>query len=184
MEYICKCCNKIFIPKRNKYSKFCSQSCAAKFNNKFRIRKYNNEYDWDKISEEYINENKTVRYLCNKYGCSTAAFCKAIKRKDVKKKNNYRILDITIGEIRNKYKNRPKKNTYQNIRHNAILIMKNSNKEKVCSLCGWDKHVEVHHIKNIGSFEDTVKISEINSLDNLIYVCPNCHWVLENEDMV
>lgn len=49
-----------------------------------------------------------------------------------------------------------------------------------CSNCGYDKHVEVCHIKSISSFNNESKISEINDISNLILLCPNCHWELDN----
>lgn len=49
-----------------------------------------------------------------------------------------------------------------------------------CAICGYDKHVEVAHIKPVSDFNDDTKISEINSLDNLIGLCPNHHWEYDN----
>jgi predicted restriction endonuclease len=50
---------------------------------------------------------------------------------------------------------------------------------KACQFCGYDKHVEVCHIKSISSFDLSTTIREINDLSNLIYLCPNCHWELD-----
>jgi predicted HNH restriction endonuclease len=38
----------------------------------------------------------------------------------------------------------------------------------------------VCHIKPISSFEETVYLSVINSQDNLVLLCPNCHWEFDN----
>lgn len=51
---------------------------------------------------------------------------------------------------------------------------------KKCAICGYDKHVEICHIKSVSSFSDDTPISEINSLGNLIGLCPNCHWEFDN----
>lgn len=48
--------------------------------------------------------------------------------------------------------------------------------EQVCESCGYDKHVEVCHIKPIHSFPLETMLSEINRRDNLKILCPNCHW--------
>jgi len=45
-----------------------------------------------------------------------------------------------------------------------------------CRVCGYDKHVEVCHIKAIKSFDDSATFSEVNSIHNLVFLCPNCHW--------
>lgn len=49
-----------------------------------------------------------------------------------------------------------------------------------CAICGYDKHIEIAHIKAVSDFEDSVKISEINSINNLIALCPNHHWEYDN----
>lgn len=53
-------------------------------------------------------------------------------------------------------------------------------KEPKCHICGYDKHVEVAHIKAVSEFSDDTLISEINSIDNLIGLCPNHHWEYDN----
>ena len=51
---------------------------------------------------------------------------------------------------------------------------------KSCSKCGYDKHVEIAHIKPISSFPLTALVSEINNKDNIMPLCPNCHWEFDN----
>ena len=45
-----------------------------------------------------------------------------------------------------------------------------------CRACSYDLHVEAAHILAVASFPDTAKLSEINNPDNIIPLCPNCHW--------
>ena len=52
-------------------------------------------------------------------------------------------------------------------------------KEPKCAVCGYKTYVEVCHIKPIKEFEKTAKIKEINSKDNLVYLCPNHHKELD-----
>ena len=49
-----------------------------------------------------------------------------------------------------------------------------------CAICGYTNHVEVAHIKSVSDFDDSALISEINSIDNLIGLCPNHHWEYDN----
>lgn len=49
-----------------------------------------------------------------------------------------------------------------------------------CQNCGYNKHVEVCHIKPIASYSEDTKLDEINCIDNLVVLCPNCHWELDN----
>ena len=39
--------------------------------------------------------------------------------------------------------------------------------------------LEVHHIKGILQFDQNTLISEINKISNLVWLCPNCHAMLE-----
>ena len=48
-------------------------------------------------------------------------------------------------------------------------------REQKC-FCGYDKHVEVCHIKPISSFSLDTLISMINVESNLRLLCPNHHW--------
>lgn len=65
---------------------------------------------------------------------------------------------------------------YSAINGNARNIMKHLQIDKVCKNCGYNKHVEVCHIKAVSSFEDDDLVNDINSVNNLVYLCPNCHW--------
>lgn len=49
-----------------------------------------------------------------------------------------------------------------------------------CQKCGYDKHIEACHIKPINEFLEDTMLSEINSIENLIPLCPNCHWEFDN----
>jgi 5-methylcytosine-specific restriction endonuclease McrA len=52
--------------------------------------------------------------------------------------------------------------------------------KKPCANCGYDKHVELCHIKPIKEFNADSKIKDVNSYENLIQLCPNCHWEFDN----
>lgn len=59
--------------------------------------------------------------------------------------------------------------------------MKNSQIEPVCNVCGYDKHVEVAHIRSISSFDDNILVKHVNDVSNMVYLCPNHHWELDNQ---
>lgn len=50
----------------------------------------------------------------------------------------------------------------------------------MCEKCGYDKHIEVCHKRPIKEFDDTHTIKEINDINNLIGLCPNCHWEMDH----
>lgn len=90
------------------------------------------------------------------------------------------ISELTLAEHAVKYPPTSSRGKYHNIRINARKVMKEANIAKVCKKCGYDKYVEACHIKAICDFAPSALISEINSLDNLMYLCPNHHWELDN----
>ena len=70
--------------------------------------------------------------------------------------------------------------THSRIRELARNFYKKSNRPRCCFRCGYDKHYEVCHIKSVGSFEGDTSITYINRNENLIALCRNCHWELDN----
>jgi hypothetical protein len=67
---------------------------------------------------------------------------------------------------------------YRTVRFHASLVV--SSRVKVCVVCPYKIHVELCHIKSISDFPLTAKLSEVNSNDNLVYLCPNHHWELDH----
>lgn len=61
--------------------------------------------------------------------------------------------------------------------HNTYMA---SGKPKCCAICGYSNHIEIAHIKAVSEFEESSTIAEINSIDNLIALCPNHHWEYDN----
>jgi hypothetical protein len=70
------------------------------------------------------------------------------------------------------------------IRKHAQWIYSINNGSKTCKVCGYDKHIQVCHIKSVSSFNDDDLITKINSIDNLIGLCPNHHWEYDNGYLV
>jgi hypothetical protein len=66
------------------------------------------------------------------------------------------------------------------IQKHAKRTLEKSGRKKQCAHCGYSLHVDTCHIKDVKDFPDTATVSEINSLDNLIYLCKNHHWEFDN----
>lgn len=142
---------------------FCSQSCAAKYNN----RKY--------------PKRKPKNEICPICGEKKNKRAKACLKCYSKKRS---VNDFELGH----YVGYDKKDIYlthkcSQIRKAARKYMENESKqEKVCAYCHnheFDEILEVHHIKGILTFDRTTKISVINSDENLVWLCPNHHALLE-----
>ena len=141
-----------------KRKKFCSHSCAASFNNKERVK-----HTEDKICPR----------------------CGGPKHKDSEVcKNCWKELNgienKTLGYFVKGHKYLSSK--CQEIRAHARKVLENSDREKVCQYCRnheFDEILEVHHLKSILKFDESTLISEINNKDNLVWLCPNHHTMLE-----
>ena len=140
-----------------KKKKFCNHSCSAKYNNSKRQKK---------------------QYFCVKCG-NLIGEGEKFARKQLCEECNPNNIDwnkITYGEMK-------AKRNYQvnsRIRELARTAYLKNNLNPKCEICGYDKHVEVHHIKGISTFSDDTPIAEINTISNLIGLCPNHHWEIEN----
>jgi hypothetical protein len=49
-----------------------------------------------------------------------------------------------------------------------------------CVRCGYDKHIEVCHKRALTSFPPETPILVVNAPDNLVGLCPNCHWEFDH----
>lgn len=98
--------------------------------------------------------------------------------------NNFSIKKIepvsskTKGELFSCRKNWQSART--SIRKNAQKVFEQSEKSYKCAICGYDKHIEIAHIKAVSEFDDSALLTEINHPDNLIALCPNHHWEFDN----
>ena len=203
---LCKYCgNPILAPydkklKDTKKKKFCSKSCAAKFNNQGKIHNVDGKglHRISSLIDNYSNEeilnifnssinitdfSKKLGYK-KKIGQDNKHVLNKLNELnlslDILKDNNVNILNLTKGEIFERYK--LWQTARSAIQKHARKIYENSEKTKQCVVCGYDKHYEVAHIKAVSDFQDNSLISEINDIDNLIALCPNHHWEYDNTD--
>lgn len=141
-----------------KNPKFCSRSCSVTFNNK--------------LSPKKIAKAKFCKKCNNELPKSTQAqYCVGCKRCII------RHTDVTLKIAI--YKQHGAWARYNLVRERARLVAKSLN-WKSCSKCGYDKHIEIAHKNPISSFDEETLLSIINHPDNLLPLCPNCHWEFDN----
>lgn len=142
--------------------KFCCRSCAAKYNNvHFPKRKI--ERKCTKCDDLVFTTRHTL--------------CKTHWDEYKERKHH----DKTIGEYRN-YKSVKGKHPswiHAHIRSFARSWLKDL-ANSPCAHCGYDKHVELAHIKAVTDFDDNALLREVNHRDNVLPLCPNCHWEFDN----
>jgi len=135
--------------------KFCGRSCAAKWTNKH----------YPKKKKTRIDKN------CELCGVSIDS-----RSKRCKKCSSF-LGDMTLSEAI--YEKHHRSSAYALVRTRARATAKNLGLD-TCQKCGYNKHVEIAHIKGISTFEGDTLISLINSKENLMALCPNCHWEFDN----
>lgn len=145
--------------------RFCSRSCAAKTNNVLYVkRKLTRKcLECDKIVEDY-RKNRCKEHL--------AAY-KEYKHLSYKEK--------TLAEYHSLPSVKDKHSSWLNSHVRILNRIWNKDLTKLpCANCGYDKHVELCHRKEVSSYPKTAKLGVINAKSNNIQLCRNCHWEFDN----
>ena len=125
----------------------------------------------EKEKEKQINPKKIC--CCGNVKDHNANICrKCFNEKELKKSLNKTLEEYTHSQGRQKW---------SQVRKIAHKVMRYHNITKKCAICGFDIVVELCHIKAIKDFKPSDKMSEVNSKDNLIYLCPNHHAMLDKK---
>lgn len=135
--------------------KFCSKSCSAKVTNRY--------------SRKRRKEGSCATCRCeisasHKYCAPCRSLARGIQHK------------TTLGELRRKLSWR---NFHVSNREMSRSNYEKSGRAKVC-VCGYSLHVDICHIRPISDFADETLLSVVNGVENLVALCKNCHWELDN----
>ena len=141
--------------------KFCSRSCSAKYTGKHNPKRKTNKkcVKCEKNVKSYRHshcEEHHIEYLQSLY-----SYTKELTLEDYWSRKSLQNLHSSSKNVHIRSLARSW------FKHLLILP---------CKRCGYSKHVELCHIKPIKDFNSTSKIKDINSEENLIQLCPNCHW--------
>jgi 5-methylcytosine-specific restriction endonuclease McrA len=135
--------------------RFCSRNCAARYNNRMFPKRKSKKF-YCKYCGIEVGPRKAACPNCNPW--------------------NIDWSQRIIGELR-------RTADYQanaRVRYHSRVVYKSSNRPKCCQRCGYDKYYEVCHIHAISEFPDEALVREVNDIDNLIGLCPNCHWEFDH----
>lgn len=147
--------------KTTKNPKFCSKSCAAKHNNGLRTYK-----------------RRAKQYFCSSCNIKTSKNCKTGK---CRRCLSLYLIDQFGTKRLSDFQSTAARHRYQLVRAHAHRVMRLTDIPKQCKICGYSTHVELAHLRSIGSFAPDTLVSEVNDLNNLAFLCPNHHWELEHE---
>ena len=152
--------------KETKNPKFCCKSCAASVNNKL----------FPKRKTEKVCKSEGC-------GCKTKSWRHDYCEDHWVSKQRFKYKGKTIGEYRNKLSVAGKHPSWINshIRNFARSWLKHLT-ILPCAKCGYELHVELAHVRAVSDFSDDELLSDVNSADNVVQLCPNCHWEFDNLD--
>lgn len=142
--------------------KFCSRSCAAQWTNRAYPKR----------------KTKNKCLVCNEPAKSYRHYrCEIHWEEYLQTKHKNK----TIGEYRQAMSVRGKHPSWYHahVRNFARSWLRHLTL-RPCQACGYDKHVELAHIKPVSGYPDTALLSEVNSPENVIPLCRNCHWEFDN----
>lgn len=142
----------------------------------------------DATFTQIVSSSNTWKELAERLGYEST-LSSNLKTKVIQRCNTLGILCLEIakkipanqrtkGELFTTLKNWQTARTA--IRKDAQSVFDKSNSSRCCAICGYDKHIEIAHIKAVADFDDETLVSEINDINNLIALCPNHHWEYDN----
>ena len=157
----CHNCQKLVVRTPKEFAKsrtgrvYCSRSCCATSNNRSMPKR--------KKSTKCIACQEPIRW-----GYRRCKKChEQLRRLDQKT-----LQEATLG--------RTDATRYTGVRSHARTVYAASGRPKQCAVCGYDKHVEICHIREISAFPPETPVTVVNDLANLVALCPNHHWELDN----
>ena len=155
IEVQCLKCGTIFLKKvseiRKSPNNFCSRSCSTSYNNA-------------------VFAKRSVSGNCRQ--CRASISTKYVYCNDCRGARLFKNKTFADVICRSN-----KASKYCRIREHARKLYQNVT---ACEVCGYNKHVEICHIKPLSSYNMTSLVSEVNDRNNIAVLCPNCHWELDN----
>jgi 5-methylcytosine-specific restriction endonuclease McrA len=171
----CDYCGKSFYRKpcniKNAKHHFCNHECRSLFILKGTPRLI-------KSTCSTCGTDIQKRSCATKFKTTEHFFCS----RDCKNKFSFENGQRGISKIADRplsfYALRKDANRFAAITSNARMITRD--RRKICTNCGYSKHVETCHIKAISSFPLDTLVGTINAPENLVLLCPNCHWEFDH----
>lgn len=146
--------------------KFCSQSCSAIYTNKMfpKRKKIPRICSCGKTYIPISGNNSTLCNICLRDRPSSEKFKK-----------------MTLKDYHIKHSVKGKHPSWKNSHIRCFNRSWNRNLlKKSCEQCGYNKHIELCHIKAVTKFPETATLGEVNSPENNKVLCPNCHWEFDH----
>lgn len=126
----------------------------------------------------WVEANKKICPSCGHEMYYRSKTCKKCSRNSEKSE---KIKDMTLGEYRDKSRKKGVHPSWVNAEIRNFARTWNRNMQSLpCQVCGYSLHVELCHKIALKDLPDDTKLGVANSEDNLMVLCPNCHWEYDN----
>lgn len=150
-------------------------------NGKCSYLKCNNEFETKYKNQKYCSYQCANRHRVQKHRKNKHAICPKCDQKmafDSIQCRKCCKTDLSVRTIESLGKN----STHQaaRVRQHARDVWINSGKPLACHICNYSNHYEVAHIHPISSFQSNTLLCVVNHINNLLALCPNHHWELDN----
>jgi hypothetical protein len=156
------------------------KNCGVMFEKKPKDIKKSPNHFHNKSCATTYNNKKAPKRKKKKYYCKVCGVEISYKR-SMCDEHRFRKSDWsnrTIDDILTK-SNRPQ-DTYMRVREHARRVYKRQARPNCCERCNYTHHFQICHIKPIYEFDLNTPITVVNDPSNLMALCPNCHWELDN----
>ena len=193
VRVICKNCGKEFEIENKYYNRsktknfYCKVSCFCEALHK---KKSTIDDVDDNKFKEIVKSSKSLNEIGKKLGYKSISgyITNLIKEKCNKLNIIFPICNNVKGNraIKNKTKKEilEKSSSYQSyrsaIRKDAEKTFSEKDGNNKCCICGYDKHIEIAHVRPVSDFSEDSLVCEINHINNIIPLCPNHHWEFDN----
>ncbi len=128
--------------------------------------RFSRRYDWPEVQRAY-DEGLTSRQCAERFGFTSATWYQAVTRGDIRPRPRAMPIELLLVDGR----------TRTNRSHLKLRLLTEGLKENRCERCGLTEwrgqplNMQLHH--NNGCGRD-------NRLENISFLCPNCHAQTEN----
>lgn len=149
--------------------KYCNASILANESTRLaetKVKQFCNRSCAAKLNNKLVGDRHPLKeYFCKK--CQISIGFKVKNKRLCGQCKRGSVLDFTKGEVGR-----------TTIQKHARSVT--ANRKQICINCNYTKVVETCHIKGVAEFTKETKLSIINHQDNLILLCPNCHWEFDH----
>lgn len=156
--------------KRGRKNWFCSQLCNGKYQS-IKLKKELKETECSFCHIKFrkkLRKNKNNTYFCSRQ-------CLGKSRKKIKTSIK------KLGELDQKTKGQLIEELgYFGARSSIQTHARKKKRNLNCYVCDYSIYCEVCHIKAVKDFPNSALICEINAVENLVELCPNHHWEMDN----